>query len=118
MTPELRAAAERLLQGARAYRDGLHNQQLDLQNVADAYLREHPADDEQLIDEAWLRSVGFINTWGDKFRNVSGDIDIVVDGETVMLAYRSDYYDTATKATRGDLRRLAAALGIELKEGA
>ena len=28
--------------------------------LADAYLAEHPADDEEPVDEAWLRSIGFV----------------------------------------------------------
>jgi hypothetical protein len=47
MTDEVKAAAERLLCGPRAYRDGAHSQQGDLQNVADDYLSLAAVEAEQ-----------------------------------------------------------------------
>lgn len=41
MIEEIRSAAERLLHGARAYRDGVHSQQGDVQSVAD-FVLTHP----------------------------------------------------------------------------
>ena len=83
--------------------------------------------DETAIDEAWLRSVGFgeptINGWPILFDNNGCDpIELYLDYEGFAALIQSNTEDhvligKATK-TRGDLRLLAMALGIELQESA
>jgi hypothetical protein len=92
--------------------------------VASAYLAEHPADDAEPVDEAWLESVGFVH--GDsaigspRMNSPRAPVD-----ETQVVTIESDgaaYYDVddghwvilPDVETRGDVRRLCAALGIEL----
>ena len=118
---EVGQAAERLRQVPKG--EFLTGQQLDdVMTLADAYLR---LTDETAIDEAWLRSVGFgeptINGWPILFENNGCDpIDLYLDYEGFAALIQSNTEDhvligKATK-TRGDLRLLAMALGIELQE--
>lgn len=85
--------------------------------LAYAYLAEHPADDELAVDEAWLRSVGFSDTKWD------GEVELgrlyAHCGTTIALSLCGEYSDESVALpckTRGDVRRLCKALGIELKE--
>ena len=86
--------------------------------VSQAYLAEHPADDDEPVTEEWLLSVGFVHdathvvlrNWGPQ-RN--GNIQAYPNGKwwlngTAMIQMK----------TRGQVRRLCAALGIGLKEAA
>lgn len=91
--------------------------------IADAYLAEHPADDGEAIDEAWLLSVGFENmVSGVKMRIKSAawkDSDHHLRHTQfgfVGDAWFANGLGCAPCKTRGDVRRLAKALGIELKE--
>ena len=86
------------------------HQAIDERKLVEAYLAEH---DPTPIDEPWLRSVGI---W-------TGEILFVnfADDDGYHLAINQDSYGIEWVAlgkvfkTRGDVRRLAAALGIELK---
>lgn len=107
MNDELRAAKERLCE-----------------MYAAAYLAEHPADDNTPIDEAWLRRVGFI-----RHMQSAGSNDLSL-GNLIYVGRRNNsrreeapeprFYlrdiDLRHIKTRGQLRRLCIALGIELKE--
>lgn len=90
----------------------------DAHVLARAYLAANPADDEVEIDEAWLVSVGFA---------------LELDGAIYVLRYPAmriewAFYDDAPPEfwianfclahikTRGQLRRLAAALNIPLRD--
>ena len=86
--------------------------------VGQAYVAEHKKDDAEPIDEAWLRSVGF---------KASGINDLYAnDGYCLSLTFGEDKiwtcggHETIRLAkqpkTRKDVRRLASALGINLKE--
>lgn len=77
--------------------------------LAKAWLTEHPAEDggESVTDE-WLEVIGF---------NRGGCLDVgywVI--ECQKLALRLNSYQVKENPTRGDVRRLCKALGIELKE--
>lgn len=96
----------------------------DIIGLANAWLAEHPEDDEQPVDEAWLRSVGFDG-------NLDPDMKMTI---RPPLFGRAFHYLRHTQVsfihgqwfangmgceqckTRGDVRRLCRALGIELKE--
>lgn len=61
----------------------------DLTTLAQAYLDEHPSDDDELVTVAWLEETGL---------NLLG----------------SPRSGSTLSKTRGDVRRLCKALGIEL----
>ncbi len=98
----------------------------DLQAVADAYLAEHPADDGEAITEDWLRSVGFsesnMNGQSMLISCDCGDpVEMWIEEDGLVSLVQSNVNDhvclTGKKyATRGQLRRLCLALGIQLKE--
>lgn len=109
----------------------------DALTLADAYLREHPADEELPIDEAWLRSVGFVDTpsfgMALTFRKEYGedvatftlsccDAPNVGDGACWEIAVKSIELDPESAmlpcepATRGQLRTLCRTLEIALEE--
>ena len=96
--------------------------------LADAYDREHPADDAEPIDAAWLASAGFAEDarnggeWlrlipggcpGDTNRVVAFDSNGGVCLECCNAAGEStEVVSLAPCPTRGQLRRLLAALGV------
>ena len=99
----------------------------DLRTI-DGMHKLHPDDDETSIDAAWLGSVGFSERH-DTLRNEKAFVvtDKVTSGVVMGLASACagpkcwDWHTlTVTAAipipTRGDVRRLAAVLGIPLKE--
>ncbi len=89
--------------------------------LSDAYLSEHPVDDDKPVDQEWLRNVGFIHVgkYGPTSMALSslsvwkgndqGDWQFRFE-ISVLNRYR-------TFDTRGDVRCLCCALGITLKEG-
>lgn len=121
-TPELRATAERYRR--EAYKPG-HFGELDHRNVgyltsddgwadrvilAEAYLAEHHADDDEEVTAEWEQSLVLAGDFaGYKIVKVEHG-HLIVDSPT---GDRRQY--GAYKTTRGDLRRLCAALGIELE---
>lgn len=145
MSDEARAAAERLLQAEveQDIRQAVGNDTDyclhwadDVKAVANAYLAEHRPNDWEVIDEAWLREVGFD---GDQFCLCTSDhdtegtrlcIDITSGMEKRCWTQETWYkpHPSGMKLreienvklplpiTRGDLRRLASALGITLTE--
>jgi hypothetical protein len=122
MSDELRAAGDQLREDDRQGRlwpraDGL---------VIRAWLADHPADDALPVDEAWLRAAGGEANQG-VFRFYCGETDTSLtvrlrgkcpdvkiedgNGQYVQLPH---YF---AGLTRGQFRRLAAALGVPLTEG-
>ena len=87
--------------------------------LAKAYLAEHPADDEEPVTGDWLLSIGFepdathlvLRRFGP---DENGKIQVY------LLDRRWLLHGTRIKmlCTRGDVRRLCAALRVPLKEGA
>lgn len=123
MNDELRATAERLLKWAEKHADDPaamgkpHVRALihDCGKLARAYLAEHPADDGEPVTVEWLAECGFErNARYFTLPNYSGNLfDVVLwaDGFNVR-------WDGHTNCkTRGEVRRLCAALGIQLAEG-
>jgi len=81
-------------------------------------LSEHLADDDEPVTVEWLESVGFkgISVMAEVIlsayvRLQRPSYDVVVRGNGAAFSP-----PLATAETRGDVRRLCAALGIELKE--
>lgn len=139
MSDELQAAAEMFLQAAKSYEDKTANMDDGIimmemgHQLATAYLSEHPADEDQLADGGWLRSVGAIRPMAS-----AGSEEYVIgewrDSYHPMLFVRQkgERSGGATKLgpllmyvfggrvkenpTRGDVRKLARVFGIDLKE--
>ena len=119
-------AAERLRKpGLRAV--AFHTGQgcVDIGTLADAYLAEHPADDAEPISEEWLRSVWFVAVESDMGRNYSDHFEIEAASKGTLNLWEFNQtgdwlingFDSWPLKSRGDVRRLCAALGIQLKEG-
>ncbi len=96
----------------------------DRKVLADAYLCEHSADEGEPIDEAWLRSGGFIDDGTMTVR-----LKHVVNGRQTELCTTLPhggwfigqnirekilYVEIAAPQTRGQLRLLLRALGISI----
>lgn len=87
-----------------------------------AYLAEHPADEDEPADHDWLISVGFIAI-GDA-DDCPARVAIKGNGQMVTVLIGLDVSDLVLNCmgisedpTRGDVRRLCKALGIEMGEG-
>lgn len=109
----------------------------DIIAAAELALAEHPADDGEPITKEWLKSLGFSDS-GYSFI-ITGEKDYGEDVARFRLACNGDDWTDGNCSwefhlrsieleeqggmlpcepkTRGDLRRLCRALGIELKEG-
>lgn len=115
----------------------------DANVLANAHLTEHPADDDEPVTEEWLRSIGFKDWPEDNDDKHLFSLFIRANEEIgweCRLAYQTngfyavrmcdvdvhlgvaesvellDSRNKTVKVTRGDVRRLCAALKIELKE--
>lgn len=124
MSDELRAAAERLARDADPGRmadlgeSDLFDRLRDGAAVAAAWLAEHKADDAELVTKEWLLAVGFASD-GSHFRLSGWGPDR--NGTVQVYRWASEWFVNGSRIrsqpTRGDVRRLAKALGVELKEG-
>ena len=118
MNEDVRKAAERLrrVYGEESqwsvydgHRDRASMLGSDEMTIAKAYLAEHPADEAIEISEDWLRSVGLRdNRMVIEFMKTN-------DGR---WASRWHGWELPRLKTRGQVRNLCAALGVELKEPA
>jgi hypothetical protein len=142
MSNDVQAAAERLRRlynandsYAEVYgveQTGAGLQQRDEQAVVAAYLALH---DPTPLDEAWLKAVGFkrVRTTGDVSAYRTGpqhaSLHVVSgyggkDWWAMVVKFPADIQSDAGKyphfdkrlSTRGDVRRLCAALGIDLTD--
>jgi hypothetical protein len=128
----LRAAAERLRANEYLYRKDPFGQIAeDHERLADAYLDEHLEDDGERITDDWLLSVGGEElTAGGKRRGIAvgtqpGMVLCWRWGHPDNRGWSLEHWDSngecgwlelaAEPQTRGDFRRLAAALGVALK---
>jgi hypothetical protein len=139
MSDELRAAAERLKSAVDlsdhadigdilfTYREPTRPRAKDVFLLAEAYLSSHPADSETPIDEEWLRSVGGKgDPWHDDSMSLATFRVPTIGMNVATLDFRRRNREVhiggtvmaKTPKTRSDVRRLCAALGIELKEPA
>jgi hypothetical protein len=111
MTPELRRELENCLCGG-----GNSKSWQFTQSLAKMILAEHPADEDELWDGPWLLSVGFrqgnISLWW-----FSPDLQLEIGDKTAVISDVASNKAVIRKpTTRGDVRRLCAALKIQLKE--
>ena len=126
---EIQAAAERLrkvreavdyddVYGPLATAYGIVS---DCEILADAYLAEHPADDGEAIDEAWLRSVCLVQDQGFYFFRT--ELGPIVRNKWIKIAPNGVCYveydlveiQLHDVKTRGELRALIKALKIKAK---
>lgn len=142
---DVKEAAERLRRFNRELMQGtvVESGRVDYEGVeaaritlADAYLADHRPDDDVLLDEDWLRSVGA------EFNEGELVIKAIVAGRQVQLRFMFDPFDlsrvsswsllgstgdgriwlptrsdgTTAWIARGDVRQLAKALGVKLEE--
>lgn len=99
-----------------------HKDKFDLfaGNVARAWLVEHPADDDGLITEEWLRAVGFADD-EDHLCIVAPDREnegLVIRRLSTGEWNAEDGFEAIqvpSPSTRGDVRLLCRALGVNLK---
>lgn len=134
---DVRAAAERLRQmradseafdgGYPDNEDGRLQSLCDHAILADAYLAEHPADDDEPVTEDFIRSLNPPRYWEAGAEYVWPDVCLrysleICDGKPPVLS-AGFYIDGGDKPvylphikTRGDVRRLCRALGVEVKE--
>lgn len=93
--------------------------------LARQYLAEQDEDSELPITEEWLRSVGVLRVGDDGGKGYSPGRRQIHTFFVVWFAEswqacsedsRGDQWYFGDKETRGELRRLCSALGIELKE--
>lgn len=115
MSDELRAAAELIRS-----KDSIANRYDNAAwNLANAYLAEHPADDGEPVTEAWCVSAGLIHGLPRvSYPRVVSKFGVAVDvtfGKGNVCLWVEDVEAKVGNVTRGDVRRLASALGIELK---
>lgn len=116
MNEELKRVIERYRErnsNQSEYQDSIvYSEDVDAGILAEAYLAEHPADDDEPLSQEWLSSVS---------RGVFGKVAFVsyelLDDASVwrMLGDDRGWYLFTSVKTRGDVRRLCRALGIELK---
>lgn len=121
MSKQVREAAQRIIDHLDHF---VHPATNDVRALLWAWLADHPEDDELPVTVEWLQSVGLTKQWYDDAwgSNQYGEeigIAICVPSGGVMLA--TNGYITAPKdlacPTRGDVRRLARGLQVELGEG-
>ena len=130
MTPELRAAMERLrrIEAGESYYEvygcqptGHGHMQRDERKLVDAFMAEHPADDDETVTEEWLGRVGGVKSseYAKAFRRAgSDDLYFFYAGRNPFQSGLTRFFKMPVVETRGDVRRLCVALGIELKEPA
>lgn len=84
--------------------------------VVNAWLAEHPSDDDEPVTEEWLREIGFTydDEWGATY--IYGYKTFPLWYEDLCGEWGWGEAELPSPKTRGDVRRLCRALGIELKE--
>lgn len=96
---------------------------LDLFVLKDAYLAEHPADDDEPVTEEWLRSVfggkptGVIGWNFSVYFYATQSPELIYEyGQEADYFYQYGNASLPECKTRGDVRRLCMDLGIQLNE--
>jgi hypothetical protein len=118
----LREAANKLGKATLAYGSGFDDSPIGCAvALACAWMQEHPADDDEPVTHAWVKTIGFAET--DHLNKMTyrrpESIDLglwAVDGGwKAMLLITEFASSTITRGlkTRGQVRRLLSALGIE-----
>ena len=100
----------------------IREQMEKLLRICGEWNAEHPADDETLVDEAWLTSILSVSAdtgnWTVR-RSAPTTFEIELDGRAFWLWFAHDEVTPVPlrqMKTRGDVRRLLAALDVSLQE--
>jgi hypothetical protein len=126
MSKEVREAAQKILSEMNNLIEANHASRFDLKIklLAEAWLAEHPEDDDEEPSEEWLEKVGFKEDDTDtgKFMWINNhksgnkfDLQYWYEVDCWMIADADNEIEVYL-ATRGDVRRLARALLVELGE--
>lgn len=117
MSKQVREAAQRVI---KHLGDSLNSGATvgDMYDVCRAWLAEHPDDDDTLVDVAWMDKCEklFTNDADDGvvyFDRCEG-IEICISGSDIVLMFCG--VTLIESPTRGDVRRLARGLRVELGE--
>jgi hypothetical protein len=86
----------------------------DLCTITDAYLAEHPADDDEPVTEEWLDEM--FGTYLRQFWEWSVIYGVRIAKDPDGFKLLTGYQVARTGLARGDVRRLCSALGIPLSE--
>lgn len=117
---DLRAAAERLAKGARAYWGTTHDPMSDASDVAEDWLDKHPADDDEPISDEWVWISGGKNECDCIIAYFTGpnnvEVSVLFPECSVGVGIHEQGAMLDHIKTRGQFRSLCAALGIKLKE--
>jgi hypothetical protein len=118
MSKEVREAAQDILDCFACGRPDLAKLG-SLRKLAEAWLAEHPEDDDDGLSVEWLLSVGFTPGNFDSMQiyHTTELLRIIVGGNESERWLRVGAALICTSPTRGDVRRLARALRVELGEG-
>lgn len=121
---KLKQAAESLINALWKVQDWNTTHVGDCIDKLEKVLAEHLVDDDEPFTEEWLESVGFRYSANDCWLQIGNDdedcvVEFLLDdaaatGICHCMILESDCGHHIK--TRGDVRRLCAALGIELKE--
>lgn len=113
MSDELRAAAERLraedYTGTPVIFKMPQRKANDARQIVNAYLAEHPADDDVPVTEEWLNSLGRLWIW-------KQTLDVVWKYGRVGFRIGVTFKPQPQLKTRGDIRRLFNSLSKPIKE--
>lgn len=113
MSKELRESAIACKQAAASRIEDLALAEL-VMRIADDVLERHPADEDEPITEEWLIENGFNgDALGLELRDEDAGWAICKTHEHSRWDYMGRYIKSPE--TRGDVRRLCAALGLELR---
>lgn len=88
-----------------AYAERKHSMGNDINTLADAYLAEHLADDDEAVAVNWISSIG-----------TGGKLAFYRDSKTWFVCFAGSDTMLRTVQTRGEVRQLCRALGIEWEE--
>ena len=120
MTDELRAAAEQMISTNGEVLPAFSS----LVEICRAYLAENLPDDGEAATPQWMESLGFVETYSFAWRfGINERIYFHHDANVTQIGIDGAWHLGIEGAwhrvnpTRGDVRRLAKALGVELKEG-
>jgi hypothetical protein len=116
MMSELRQAAERLRAWKKdVYHCNMATVQKDTMALAEAYISEHLSDDDEPITDGW-----FIASVGVRYVFLSKEFAVFISEKCVSITTEAGdswhNLELPHITTRGQLRQLCRALGVEIKE--
>ncbi len=115
-----------VIYGTENATESIELRRIDRKEVIDDYLAEHPTDETNLADVAWMRSEGFRNKTVDGMEDDVFELSLNDKGwyvqwgrnskQLAIVVYSTGYaigISLMCNPTRGDVRKLVAALRIK-----